>query len=241
MTPDPGAGIGRRALDASRACFYWTIKTVAWPVTRLYVRLRVGGEENLPHRGACIVVANHTSYADAVVLGSACPRRITFMITEPIYGMLRLKWFYYMMGSFPVAPEAPDPGAMKIALRTLQRGGVLGIFPEGQRMPDGNVGKAKAGVSLIAARSGAPVVPAAIIGAHETMPVGSMMPRPHPVRVVFGPPMSFPEFSGRRPTRELLDQFADAIMQAIEDLMKGDAAAAQGPASIGGAAGDARG
>ena len=91
MTPDHGSGIARRAVEASRSLFYWMIRTAARPVTRLYVRLRVVGAGNIPRSGPCIVVANHSSYADAVVLGSACPRRITFMITEPIYRMLRLR------------------------------------------------------------------------------------------------------------------------------------------------------
>src|SRR5262249_17016739 len=82
-----------------RIAFYWTIKTIAWPVTHSYLRLRVEGARHVPRRGACLVVANHSSYIDAIVLGSACPRRVTFLITRPIYDLWRLKWFYFMMGS----------------------------------------------------------------------------------------------------------------------------------------------
>ncbi|HZI93720.1 MAG TPA: lysophospholipid acyltransferase family protein [Patescibacteria group bacterium] len=206
-------------VNRARIAFYWTIKTIAWPVTHGYVRLRVLGSGNVPRKGPCIVVANHTSFVDAIVLGSACPRRITFLITRPIYSMWRLRWFYYMMGSIPVAPEVPDPGALKAAFRTLHRGDVVGIFPEGQRMADGNLGEGKAGVALIAARSGVPVVPAAIIGAHRVMPVGAMLPRIHPVRVVFGEQIRFPAVEGRRPSRQQVDVFADQVMKAIADLI----------------------
>jgi len=206
-----------------RPAFYWIIKTLAWPVTRIYVRLGVEGAARVPRRGGCIVVANHVSYADPVVLGSACPRRIIFMVAEPIYRLLRLRWFYYMMGTIPVLPDRPDPRAMKAALKTLRDGGAVGIFPEGQRMPDGRLGEGKAGVALLAARSGAPVVPAGILGAHQVMPVGSSFPRPRRVKVLFGEPMNFPLGDGRRPPRERLDGFADQVMGAIAELVGAEA------------------
>lgn len=203
----------------ARPLFYWTIKTIAWPVTRVYVRLRVAGMRHVPQEGPCIVVANHASYMDAIVLGSAFPRRISFLITSPIYRMLRLRWFYYMMGAIPVAPDSADPGALKAALRTLRHGGVVGIFPEGQRMENGQIGSGKGGVALLASRSGAPIVPAAIVGAHRAMPVGAVFPRPHPIRVVFGEPMRFSAARGTRPTREHLNAFAAEVMRAIAGLM----------------------
>ncbi|MGH9867546.1 MAG: lysophospholipid acyltransferase family protein [Candidatus Polarisedimenticolia bacterium] len=209
-------------VQAARASFYWTIKGLAWPVTRTYSRLRVRGLEHVPRRGACIIVANHTSYADAVVLGSACPRRISFLITAPIYRLNRLRWFYYMMGAISVSPDAADPGALKAALRTLREGRVVGIFPEGQRMGDARLGSGKAGVSLLASRGKVPVIPAAIIGAHEAMPIGSVVPRPRPIRVVFGRPLEFPATDGNRPSREQLNAFANQVMRAIAALMPGN-------------------
>lgn len=220
-----GFGPIGRTIGWSRAAFYWTIKTIAWPITHTYVRLRVIGSENVPRRGSCIVVANHASFADAIVLGSAYPRRIVFMITEPIYRLMRLRWFYYMMGTIPVLSGEPDPSAMKAALRTLRDGGVIGIFPEGQRMAGGILGEGKAGAALLAARTGAPVIPAALIGTHEVMPVGGVFPRPRSVRVVIGRPMQFRARSGRRPTRAEIDRFAADMMKAIADLRNGGSSA----------------
>ncbi|HET6373704.1 MAG TPA: lysophospholipid acyltransferase family protein, partial [Candidatus Polarisedimenticolia bacterium] len=138
------------------------------------------------------------------------------------YRLRRLTWFYALMGTIPVADGTPDPGALKSALKVLSGGGVVGIFPEGQRVPDGSTAQWKAGAALIAARSGVPVVPAAIIGAHRAMPIGSIFPRPYTVRVVFGPPLVFPPWQGRRPTREQLEEFADVIMRTIGGLMGED-------------------
>lgn len=202
-----------------KAAFYWMIKTLAWPVTHGYVRMRVEGVDRLPREGACIVVANHVSYVDPAVLGSACPRRLTFLISRRIYRLLRMRWFYYMMGAVPVSSEMPDPSAMKRALRTLHQGGAIGIFPEGQRMAEGNLGPGKAGVAMLAARTGAPVFPTAIVGARRVMPVGALFPRPCPIRVLFGSPMQFPRSGERRPSRDELQLFAEQVMARIRDLI----------------------
>lgn len=227
MTARAGAG-PRRLAGPIRIAFYWTIKTVAWPLTRIWVRLRVSGTGKIPRTGPGIVVANHTSFADATVLGSACTRRLTFLITKPVYLVWPMRYFYYMMGAVPVAPDVSDPGALKAALKTLHRGDMIGIFPEGQRMPNGSLGEGKAGVASLAARSGAPVIPAAIIGAHRAMPIGTFIPRPYPIRVVFGEPFTFPASNGARPGRESLDRFADEVMRRIRDLMPGEHEAGAG-------------
>jgi len=219
-TPSDRGGLAR-LMAWPRIAFYWTVKTLAWPVTRTYTRMRVAGVSNVPARGACIVVANHTSYADAVLLGSACRRRLSFIITRPIYRLKRLRWFYYMMGSIPVAAQTADPSALRQAMRVLGRGDAIAIFPEGQRMAGGSPGAGKEGVALLACRTGAPVIPAAIIGAHRAMPIGSAFPRPVAVRVVFGAPMTFPPVEGRRASREQMREFSGRVMQAIRDLMDG--------------------
>lgn len=197
--------------------FYWLIKATAWPLVRLLFSFTREGLSLIPRAGACIVVANHTSYLDAICLGSACPRRLRFLINSEIYTMLRLRWFYYMMGSIPLRTDGADTGALRTALHTLRAGGGVGIFPEGQRMPDGSVGEGKMGVAFLASRSGAPVVPAAIIGAHKAMPVGSSFPRLLPIRVIFGEPLSFPA-GQEKPGKQELESFANEVMRSIARL-----------------------
>jgi len=197
--------------------FYWLIKATAWPLVRILFRFRREGLERVPRRGPCIVVANHTSYLDAICLGSASPRKMRFLINHEIYRMRRLRWFYYMMEAIPLRSGATDTSALRRALHVLRDMGAVAIFPEGQRMQDGRVGEGKVGVAFLAARSGAPVVPAAIIGAHRAMPVGATLPNLSPIRVVFGEPLRFAS-SSRRPAREELESFAETVMKAIAQL-----------------------
>jgi 1-acyl-sn-glycerol-3-phosphate acyltransferase len=197
--------------------FYWLIKGLAWPILKLYFRFRRYEIGRIPMSGSCIVVGNHTSYLDAAVLGSACPRRLNFMISAEIYALVRLRWFYYMMGAIPLKTEGGDSGALRKALHLLRAGKAIGIFPEGQRMKDGQMGEGKLGFAFLAWRSGAPVIPAAIVGAHSAMPVGAGIPRPMPVHVVFGEPFVFSSES-RRPDKDEMNDFANQVMDRIAEL-----------------------
>jgi len=202
--------------------FYWFIKGAAWPVARIYLRFRRFGVDRVPLKGACIVVGNHTSYLDAAVIGSACPRPLRFLISAEIYRMLRLRWFYYLMRAIPLRTDGGDSKALRSALHALRRGEAVGIFPEGQRMKDGRLGEGKLGVAFLAWRSGAPVIPAGIVGAHLAMPVGALFPKPLPVQVRFGEAVTFPP-SEARPGKEALMAFANDLMRRIHDLSQSPA------------------
>ena len=198
--------------------FYWLIKALAWPVVTIYLRFRRYGRKHVPAKGPCIVVANHVSYLDPTVLGSACPRKLRFLIGRHIYGPLQMRWFYYMMDTIPVSTGSPDLAALRRAMEALRAGCAIGVFPEGARMPDGRIGEGKVGAAFLAARSGAPVVPAAIVGTHRAMPVGARFPLPLPVKVFFGEPILFPEEIDK-PRKEDLDAFADRVMKMIASLI----------------------
>ena len=202
-----------------KSIFYWFVKGLAWPVVRAYLGFRRHDKARVPARGACIVVANHSSYLDAICLGSACPRRLNFLIADEIYRLWRLRWFYYMMGAIPLRTEGADTRALRRALEVLESGGAVGIFPEGRRMPDGSIGEGKMGAAFLAWRSGAPVIPAAIVGAHHAMPVGSAFPKPRRIRVFFGEVIRFPE-AERKARREALVGFADQLMEAVSALVQ---------------------
>jgi 1-acyl-sn-glycerol-3-phosphate acyltransferase len=200
--------------------FYWFVKGMFFPFARLYLRLTREGLENLPRSGPAIVVANHASYADPVILGSAFPRPVHFIVLQSMFDLLVLRWFYWGMGTIPVGLEGQDSSGIKRALRVLSQGRVLGIFPEGTRSADGRIGEPRPGVAMIAALSHAPVIPAYLSGAHTVLPVGGRFPRPGRVHVRFGPPL---RFGGRkrRPEREALIEFSKSMLDAVRRLEPG--------------------
>jgi 1-acyl-sn-glycerol-3-phosphate acyltransferase len=193
----------------------------AWlrgPVERLF-SLAVEGAEHLPPRAPYIVAANHHNYLDGVVLGLTVPEPIAFIVMPRVYRATPLHpLFHDRIGSIPLNLERADIGALRRALRVLRGGRVVGIFPEGPFSIHGRLERGLPGVAVLALRSGAPVVPAGILGTYEAL-VGRRcyIPRRHPVRVRFGPPRCFKANPGHgRLTREEVTQ---RIMHDIAGLL----------------------
>lgn len=195
--------------------FYATVRTLSLPFLKGWIRLRIQGLEHIPSRGSFLVVANHGSYLDPVVLGRACPRKIHFFIKRSVWSARGLSWFFRGMDSIPVAADGNDTSSLRAALRYLEAGQVVGIFPEGGRAADGRLGDAKIGAALMASRSQCMVLPAGIRGAFAAMPTGVIVPRPKRIEVEFGKPFKPAPGRGRRH----LDEIAERMSQEIEQLM----------------------
>jgi 1-acyl-sn-glycerol-3-phosphate acyltransferase len=198
--------------------YYLLVKAVFWLPVKIFFRFRVTGRNRIPRRGPLVVVANHTSFLDPILLGSAFPRVIHFFVLQRMYDLMRLCWFYVGMGTIPVGGGDGDHQAIRAAMKALDRGRVLGIFPEGSRSPDGQLGMGKLGTAYIAAKTGVPILPAYISGAFEAMPPGRWFPRPTPVRVAFGNPIRFESVRKKRFARTDLARFADRVQQEIAGL-----------------------
>lgn len=207
--------------------FYDYVKLFFAPLVRIYFRLKVLDRGNVPSQGPVILVANHASFLDPIVLGSACPRKIHFIVLQEMYDWLSLRWFYWGMETIPVRTEEGDPRAIKKALARLRKGDVVGVFPEGERSSDGAISSAKVGAALLAAVSGAPVIPCHIRGAYESMPRGSRFPWPARVRVRFGEPLRFPNEEKRHRDRSQMQEFANGLLLAIARLREDDSSEGQ--------------
>jgi 1-acyl-sn-glycerol-3-phosphate acyltransferase len=181
--------------------------------------LRVEGAELLPSAGPYIVAANHHNYLDGVVLAVAVPRPIAFLVMPGVYRATPLHpALHRQLGSIRLDVEHPDVGALRRALATLEAGRVVGIFPEGPSSVRGRLEPGLPGVALLALRSGAPVVPAAIRGTYQAL-VGRRLhiPRGCPLRVRFGPPRVFapPSEAGPRQARAGVTQRIMADIAAL--------------------------
>jgi 1-acyl-sn-glycerol-3-phosphate acyltransferase len=170
---------------------YRVIRSVGKPLLRIAFRLTAEGVELVPGEGGLIVAANHVSYLDPLVLGAVFPRPVRFLMLRSFYEPWYLRWFCAPVGAIPIDTEGGmQLGSIKRALRALEEGEVVGIFPEGARSRDGSLQPFERGVALLAARAGVPVVPAFIDGTHRAMPPGSALIRPRKIRVVLGEPLA---------------------------------------------------
>ena len=144
----------------------YLLRFIAFIVTRCIYRFRVRGDENIPADGAAILVANHVSFVDAIVLMAASPRPIRFIMDHRIFKIPVLGWLFKLAKAIPVAPQKEDPAAYAAAFeaadRVLSEGDLLCIFPEGGITRDGTLQEFKGGVMKILERRPVPVVPIAL-------------------------------------------------------------------------------
>jgi len=200
--------------------FYAFIKLLFWPWRRFYFRISAQGMENFPLEGPVIVVANHTSYLDAGILGGVLPRKVHFVVLTRMFALRRLRWFYTGMQTIPVDPGAGQRGPIRRCVEVLRSGHVLGIFPEGSRSEDGRLGELQEGAALLAKLSGAPVIPIGVQGAFEAFPRGVFLPRPRKIRMRVGKALLFADLLTQgTDSREALRQLTSQMKAAIQDLM----------------------
>src|SRR5947209_6730770 len=127
-------------------------------------RLRTSGCENIPARGGVLLIANHISYVDVVVLQLACPRPIRFVGYKGLRRNRFFNWCFHVSGCISVPGDAPPRDGLHEAARALQRGEVVLLFPEGHISRTGQLMEVKRGFEALAREANVPVVPAAIDG-----------------------------------------------------------------------------
>jgi 1-acyl-sn-glycerol-3-phosphate acyltransferase len=144
----------------------YIVRLVMLLVTRIVYRLRVRGDENLPTDGAAILVCNHVSFVDAVILGVCSPRPMIFIMDHRIFKMPGMGWFFKAVKAIPIAPQKEDPEAYERAFErareVLNEGDLLCLFPEGAITKDGKMQPFKAGIMKILETNPVPVIPSAL-------------------------------------------------------------------------------
>lgn len=142
------------------------MRFLAWLLVHTFYRVRVEGLDNLPDDGPCIVVCNHVSYVDAVVIAACVRRPIRFVMDHRIFRVPLLSYVFRTMRAIPIAREdaAMKARAFNEVAAALAAGEVVGIFPEGQITRTGDISPFRAGVQQILATTPVPVVPMALRG-----------------------------------------------------------------------------
>jgi len=180
----------------------YLLRFVAFVMARFIYRFEVRGDENIPTDGAALLVCNHVSFIDAVLLMAASPRPIRFIMDSEIFKLPVIGWFFRLGKAIPIAPRSVDPEtyeqAFARAKQVLDDGELLGIFPEGAISRDGQIAEFKGGVMRLLAANPVPVVPLALQnlwGSFFSRAGGKAMSRPfrrgllNRVGLVAGPPI----------------------------------------------------
>lgn len=193
--------------------FYRIIYTIVAPFVHLLFPCRVVGMENLPEGGA-LLCANHASGWDPIVIGLNLPRdsRLTVMAKDQLFRIPLLGLFLRKLGIFPVRRGGSDLTAMKTAIKVLSGGNRLLVFPEGTRVEERGDVEAKGGVTMLAVRTGVPMVPIYCGEKHKFL---------RKTTIVFGEPY-IPVIAGRRPTPDENRAIAAEVLRRIYALSEVD-------------------
>ena len=191
-----------KALDKSpspkqhRQSFVYSLVSYffVFPIFRILYRGRSIGISNVPKEGGVVIVANHGSHLDPPILGHALGRPIAFMAKAELFRIPILSSIIRACGAYPVSRGAGDREAIRVASSHLRSGWATGVFLDGTRQKNGRINSPKAGAALLAARTGCPLLPVAIINSHRAFSKGSFFPRLVPVHLKIGkliqPPVS---------------------------------------------------
>jgi 1-acyl-sn-glycerol-3-phosphate acyltransferase len=206
---------------------FWGLKLlVMGPLLRVLLRPRVTGARHIPATGPVILAGNHLSFIDPIALAALCRRRVHFLAAST-YFVRRgpagrfVGLFLTHTGMQPIdrSGGSASEASLRAGLAVLSRGAVLGIYPEGSRTRDGRLHRGRTGVARLALLSGAPVVPVAMVGTDEVIPVHSrsVLPRIRRIEMRVGAPL-LPERSEELTDGQALRTFTDRIMVALQEL-----------------------
>lgn len=192
-----------------------TIAAVNEYFTRFFHELAALNPCTLPTDGPAILVCNHTAGIDPLLLQSTCPRLIVWMMAREYYELPLLGWLFRKLEMIPVERSGRDLAATRSALRVLEQGRILGVFPEGRIETARTLLPFQTGVALLAQRSGAPVYPAYLDGTQRGREMVPALLRPCSATVAFGPKVDLDGLPGGR---DALEPATERIRASVERL-----------------------
>ncbi|MFC5791745.1 1-acyl-sn-glycerol-3-phosphate acyltransferase [Agromyces tardus] len=206
--------------------FYWIMKNiVVGPILLAIFRPWVVGLQHVPKEGPVILASNHLSFIDSIFLPLVVDRPVVFLAKSEYFTGKGLKgWatkmFFQATGQLPIDRSGgkASEASLNTGLRVLREGRVLGIYPEGTRSPDGKLYRGRTGVARMVLEAGVPVVPVAMIGTEEVMPIGTRIPKVRRIGIVFGAPLDFSRFEGMEGDRFVLRSVTDELVYDLREL-----------------------
>jgi len=199
--------------------FYGFFHFLAGQIHAMWFRGEVVGLENFPRKGPFLIAANHASALDPPLVGSQIAKQMRFFARKSLWDSRPTGWWLDQVETIPVERDTGDVGAIKRVLQALNEDRAVVLFPEGTRSPDGKLQKPKAGVGLMACKSGVPVVPCRVYDSFEAFGKGSVMPRfGTPVTIVFGVPIPPADYDDPAAGKARYETAAQRIMDRIAAL-----------------------
>ncbi len=180
---------------------------------KIFFRVEIKGLENVPKEGGILLCSNHIFDLDMFVIGYKLPRLVHYMAKEELFKIPFVKNFITWLGAFPVRRGAGDIGAIRTVIKLLSEGKIVGIFPEGTRSKGVKKTEAKAGIVLLAEKSGAPILPVSIKATYKPF---------SKIKLVYGKPFKLDFKVGEKLSGEEMIKMSKMIMEKIYALSEGN-------------------
>jgi len=198
---------------------YW----LTWQVLRgffnVWHRLQVTGAENIPDTDGVILASNHLSHWDSFAMGCSVRRRIGFVADKKMFKRPLFGWFLAAIGGVALTRGKGRGGEMlDDASGMIGKDSLLIIYPEGTRSRSGVPGRSRTGIIVMAAKTGAPIVPCRVTGTSESLPIGAKFLRPSKISVAYGKPIRFGKDEIDLENREKLMEQSEEVMDVIMSL-----------------------
>ena len=183
-TPPPDLG---SALNRSAVWLFFQIPMQLF--FRIWLRYRARGFEHLPATGGALLLSNHQSFLDPLMVGLLIDRPVSYLARDSLFRVPVLGWVLRHTYVMPLNREGGSSAAIRETLRRLEQGFLVGIFPEGTRSADGSLGEFKPGFAALIRRTDVPIIPVGVAGANRALGRGSWFLKPKRVCVVYGEPI----------------------------------------------------
>ena len=205
---------------------YWVLKKIfLGPVLKVLFRPWTKGLDNLPVDGPAVLASNHLSFSDSIFMPLMVPRPVVFLAKSDYFTGRGIKGrltaaFFKLTNQLPMdrSGGAASANSLQTGVDVLTGGGLLGIYPEGTRSPDGRLYRGKVGVAKLVLTANVPVIPVAMIGTDKVQPIGRRIPNIRRLGIIFGEPMDFSRYQGMQDDRFVQRSVTDEIMYELMRL-----------------------
>ena len=194
------------------------VRPAVHALSRAYFGLRLRGTEHIPREGALVIVPNHQTYADPPLVTIPVRRPVYYMAWSQLFDIPVFSRCIRLLRAFPVDIDARDARATREAVRLLQNGAALMIFPEGERTLDGRVQRFKPGAFRLAVSQDAQILPVTIVGGDHAWPPHKILPRPGHITITYHPVLcADTTLDPRAAAHDLSTRTRAAIISAIPE------------------------
>jgi len=211
--------------------WYRIFRFVLTPFVYLVGRMEVRGKENVPRKGPFILVANHQSFLDPIIVQVLCPRPVHTLAKSTQFKGMFMGWVMPRSYAIPTRRYRIEPQAVRVVLRRLAEGKAVGVYPEGERSWDARIQPFRRGTLRLLLKAGVPIIPCGVAGSYDVWPRWSKSLRRRRVRVEFGKPIRWPAMDNRAERNAFLPEAAEVLRETLASLSAWDGQPSDGGSS----------